>query len=168
MSGYAGAVSRVHGGRAALLQRLQAELTQTISDGILLQQAVADRLGLGLSDFKCLTALADTGHATAGDIATRTGLTTGAVTRMVDRLEHAGWVTRETDRDDRRRVIIRPVPARQAEIGPLFKGMSTAWAHALADYPDEQITLILDLFARMRDVAREQAALIRQPDTTGR
>lgn len=148
--------------RAALLTRLQVELTQTIADGILFQQAVADRLGLSLSDFKCLTALDETGHATAGDIATRTGLTTGAVTRMIDRLERAGWVVREHDQADRRRVIVRPVPDRQAEVLPLFQGMSAGWARALAAYPDEQIVLLLDLFARMREIAREQAAVIRE------
>jgi DNA-binding MarR family transcriptional regulator len=155
------------GDRAALLTRLQVELTQTISDGILFQQAVADRLGLSLSDFKCLTALGETGQATAGDIATRTGLTTGAVTRMIDRLERAGWVVREHDRADRRRVIVRPVPDRQAEVWPLFQGMSAGWSKALADYPDEQIVLVLDLFGRMREIAREQAALIREQATQG-
>lgn len=144
------------------MQRLETELTQTIADGILLQQAVADRIGLGLADFKCLTALAETGQATAGDIATRTGLTTGAVTRMIDRLERAGWARRESDRHDRRRVIVTPVPERLTEIAPLFRGMSTAWTEALAGYDDEQITMILGLFERMRAVAREQAALIRQ------
>ncbi|TCO60889.1 MarR family winged helix-turn-helix transcriptional regulator [Actinocrispum wychmicini] len=158
----------VPGGRAALVTRLQDELVQAVADGILLQQAVADRLGLSLGDFKCLTVLGETGHATAGDIATRTGLTTGAVTRMIDRLERAGWVVREHDLTDRRRVIVRPVPERQAEILPLFQGMSAGWAEALADYPDEQIALVLDLFERMREVAREQAALIRDQATSGR
>jgi DNA-binding MarR family transcriptional regulator len=149
--------------RQALLAHLQAELTQTIADGILFQQAVADRLGLGLSDFKCLTALSGHEHATAGDIAAQTGLTTGAVTRMIDRLERSGWVYREHDQQDRRRVIVRPVPERQTEIWPLFEGMTNAWAEALADYDNHQITMILNLFSRMRTVAREQAALLHQP-----
>jgi DNA-binding MarR family transcriptional regulator len=149
--------------RQALLAQLQVELTQAIADGILFQQAVADRLGLGLSDFKCLTALSGTEDATAGDIAAQTGLTTGAVTRMIDRLERGGWVHREHDLHDRRRVIVRPVRERQTEIWPLFEGMTNAWAEALADYDDHEITMILDLFSKMRKVAREQAALLHQP-----
>jgi DNA-binding MarR family transcriptional regulator len=149
--------------RQALLARLQAELTQTIADGILFQEAVADRLGLSLSDFKCLTTVSGHEHATAGDIAARTGLTTGAVTRMIDRLERGGWVYREHDHHDRRRVIVRPVLERQTEIWPLFEGMTNAWAEALADYDDHYITMILDLFSRMRKVAREQATLLHQP-----
>jgi DNA-binding MarR family transcriptional regulator len=146
--------------RTELLARLQAELTQTIADGILFQQAVADRLGLGLSDFKTLTALQG-GQATAGEIAERTGLTTGAVTRMIDRLEQGGWVVREADRHDRRRVLVSPVAERQAEIWPLLQGMTEGWAQALAGYSDEQVALVLDLFERMRAVAREQAAALR-------
>jgi DNA-binding MarR family transcriptional regulator len=154
--------------RQALLAHLQAELTQAIADGILFQQAVADRLRLSLGDFKCLTALSGIEQVTAGDIAAQTGLTTGAVTRMIDRLERDGWVRREHDRRDRRRVIVRPVPERQAEIRPLFEGMSKAWAQALADYDDAQIAMMLDLFSRMRGVAREQAGLLREqsPEST--
>ncbi|MEU4410855.1 MarR family transcriptional regulator [Streptosporangium sp. NPDC023963] len=148
--------------RQVLLAHLQAELTQTIAAGILFQQAVADRLGLSLGDFKSLTALTGIEQATAGDIAAQTGLTTGAVTRMIDRLERDGWVRREHDRQDRRRVLVRPVPERQAEIRPLFEGMSEAWAQALAEYDDDQIAMVLGLFGRMRDVAREQAALLRE------
>ncbi|MFC4529875.1 MarR family winged helix-turn-helix transcriptional regulator [Sphaerisporangium dianthi] len=148
--------------RHALLARLQVEVTQTIADGILFQQAVADRLGLSLSDFKCLTALGETGQATAGDLAVRTGLTTGAVTRMIDRLERAGWVTRRHDAEDRRRVIVEPVAERLEEIWPLLAGMSRGWAEALAVYDDEIVETMLELFTRMRSVARDQAALLRE------
>ena len=153
-------MSRHEFDRQALLTRLQSEVTQALSDAILLQQAVANRLGLSLSDFKCLTALGETGQATAGDIASRAGLTTGAVTRMIDRLERAGWVRREHDRHDRRRVIVRPVPDRQTEVEPLFLGLSKGWAEALADYSDDQIAMVLELFQRMRKIAREEAALV--------
>lgn len=139
---------------------LQVELQQAIADGILLQQAVADRLGLNLSDFKCLTALGGMDAATAGDVATHTGLTTGAVTRMIDRLERGGWVRREHDAHDRRKVIVRLVPEKMAQISPLFNGMSAAWAQALADYDDDQIAMMLDLFRRMRTVARQQALAV--------
>ncbi|WP_214319905.1 MarR family winged helix-turn-helix transcriptional regulator [Nonomuraea sediminis] len=136
---------------------LQAEVQQAIADGILLQQAVADRLGLGLSDFKCLTALSGMDAPTAGDVAAHTGLTTGAVTRMIDRLERGGWVRREHGTQDRRKVIVRLVPEKMSQVGPLFDGMSAAWTQALAEYDDDQIAMMLDLFRRMRTVARQQA-----------
>ncbi|MEV4544624.1 MarR family winged helix-turn-helix transcriptional regulator [Micromonospora echinaurantiaca] len=147
--------------RQELLLELQATLTQAVADAILVQQAAADRLGLGLADFKCLTALTEEGSATAGEIAQRTGLTSGAVTRMIDRLERAGWVRRRHDTVDRRRVIVEPVPARLAEIEPLFAGMAAGWSTALADYDDAQLRMLIDLFGRMRALARQQAAAIR-------
>ncbi|MFG2102712.1 MarR family winged helix-turn-helix transcriptional regulator [Micromonospora echinaurantiaca] len=147
--------------RQELLLELQATLTQAVADAILVQQAAADRLGLGLADFKCLTALTEQGSATAGEIAQRTGLTSGAVTRMIDRLERAGWVRRRHDTVDRRRVIVEPVPARLAEIEPLFAGMAAGWSAALADYDDAQLRMLIDLFGRMRALARQQAAAIR-------
>ncbi|GAA3265514.1 MarR family transcriptional regulator [Dactylosporangium vinaceum] len=153
--------------RQALIAELQATLTQAVTDAILVQQAVADRLGMGLADFKCLTALLEQGSATAGDLAQRTGLTSGAVTRMIDRLERAGWVRRIHDTVDRRRVIVEPVHARLGEVEPLFEGMAAGWNAALADYDDTQLRVLLDLFGRMRTLAREQAAIIRaDPSST--
>lgn len=117
-------------------EELQATLTQAVADAILVQQAAAERLGLSLTDFKCLTALLDRGSATAGEIAQRTGLTSGAVTRMIDRLERSGWVRRLHDTADRRRVIVEPMPQRLAEVQPLFAGMAAGWDQALADYDE--------------------------------
>src|SRR5690242_8081278 len=113
--------------RQALMDELQVTLTQAIAEGILVQQAVADRLGLGLADFKGFTALLERGSATAGELVQRTGLTSGAVTRMIDRLERAGWVRRVHDTVDRRRVIVEPVQQRLREVEPLFAGMAAGW-----------------------------------------
>ncbi|HET6483242.1 MAG TPA: MarR family transcriptional regulator, partial [Actinoplanes sp.] len=62
--------------------------------------AIAERLGLTVSDLECLDFLADVGSATAGQVAERTNLTTGAVTSMLRRLQQAGYVTAERDPAD--------------------------------------------------------------------
>jgi len=147
--------------RQELIDQLQVTLTQAVADAILVQQAAADRLGLGLSDFKCFTALLEDGSATAGQLADRTGLTSGAVTRMIDRLERSGWVRRVHDPADRRRVIVEPVQQRLAEVQPLFAGMAAGWSAALDDYDERQLRLLLDLFGRMRSLARHQADAIK-------
>ena len=148
-------------GRAELVDRLQSEMMQTVAAGMLFHQAVADRVGLSLSELKCLTLVASEPTATAGDIAQATGLTTGAVTRLVDRLVDRGWVERHADPHDRRRVLIRALPGREGDVAPLYAGMAHAWAEALSGYDDAQISLLLDLFTRMRSVAHEQAAQLR-------
>src|SRR6187399_1172598 len=81
--------------------------------GSIFGQSVAIRLGLSESDIDALEMLLDSGNtATAGKLAELLGMTTGAVTRVVDRLEQAGYVRRVPDPTDRRRVIIETVPER--------------------------------------------------------
>src|SRR3954471_7025134 len=79
-------------------------------------QTVAIRFGLTESDVEALEVLIDTGAATAGRLSELMGLTTGAVTRVIDRLEQAGYVRRVPDPADRRRVIVQPVPEKLAAV----------------------------------------------------
>src|SRR2546430_1487431 len=105
--------------RARMLSDLARSAQRAATDGILFHQAVADRLGLHISDLRCLNILLETGSVPAGEIGERTGLTTGAVTRMVDRLERAGYVRREPDPTDRRRVIVSPGAEQMGKVGPV-------------------------------------------------
>jgi len=68
---------------------------------------IAQRIGVQFTDIHCLNYLMNNGPSTAGSIANITGLTTGAVTAMLDRLEKSGFVKRESDPDDRRKTIVR-------------------------------------------------------------
>ena len=79
-------------------------------------QTVAIRFGLSESDVEALEVLIDTGAATAGRLSELMGLSTGAVTRVIDRLEQAGYVRRVTDPTDRRRVVVEFVPEKMAEM----------------------------------------------------
>ena len=79
-------------------------------------QTVAIRFGLSESDIEALEVLIDTGAATAGALSDLMGLTTGAVTRVIDRLEQAGYVRRVPDPADRRRVIVEVVPEKMAGV----------------------------------------------------
>src|SRR5262245_65424320 len=96
--------------RTALLALLGRKLAgEQAAKTVLFQQAIADRLGLNSTDLMCLSLLSDAEPLTAGQLAEATGLTTGSVTVMIERLETAGYVRREKDATDRRRVIVRPV-----------------------------------------------------------
>src|SRR6185295_6821014 len=95
---------------AALLALLGRKLAgEHAVKTVLFQQAIADRLGLNTTDLMCLSFLSDTEPLTAGQLAEATGLTTGSVTVMIDRLEKAGYAQREKDPTDRRRVLVRPL-----------------------------------------------------------
>ena len=100
--------ARAGGRRAELLVKLQRAAQTSTTEGILFHQAVADRVGLHVTDLRCLNVLAQAGPLTAGELGQRLGLgTTGAVTRMVDRLERASYVRREVDRT---RLSALPIP----------------------------------------------------------
>ena len=98
---------------------------------------VAERLGLAATDVDVLRLLADEGAMPVGRIGELTTLTTGATTRLIDRLEQAGYVRREPDPADRRRVIVAPVPERVALVTAAFDPIDEAIRDALADHsPD--------------------------------
>ncbi|MBE0466472.1 MAG: MarR family transcriptional regulator, partial [Candidatus Desulforudis sp.] len=77
---------------------------------VFFHSVIAERLGLSLTDHKAFEIIARKGAVSAGELSELTGLTTGAVTGVIDRLERTGFVRREPDPGDRRRVIIRPHP----------------------------------------------------------
>src|SRR5262252_445612 len=78
----------------------------------LLGAAAAEKIGINVTDLNCLNILALGGRMTAGDLARATGLTTASITGVLDRLEEAGFVRRERDPQDRRRVVVRLDPER--------------------------------------------------------
>src|SRR6516164_2366733 len=93
-------------GRVELLASLNQAGRQLSTATIMFHQAIADRIGLHPTDLKCADILFVKGPLTAGELAELTGLTTGAITGVIDRLEGAGFARREEDRYDRRRVIV--------------------------------------------------------------
>jgi DNA-binding MarR family transcriptional regulator len=100
--------------------------------------------------------LATEGPVTAGRLAELTALTTGAITGVVDRLERAGYVRRERDAGDRRRVIVHLVPDRARRIGRLFEPMAKAMAELNARYSESELALILEYVRRGNAIAHEQ------------
>src|SRR6185295_6715530 len=130
-------------------------------------QTVAIRFGLSESDVEALSVLLDSGAATAGRLSELMGLTSGAVTRVIDRLEQAGYVRRVPDPTDRRRVIVEVVPEKIANIQVTLDQVSNASAKEIRDYSDEQLELIADFLTRMESVTREEAEAIREAAPSG-
>ncbi len=111
------------GGPADLGDRLVAAFRTHSLETSFFLQAVADRLGMGTTDFACLTILLLEGPTTAGGLAERTGLTTGAITGVIDRLAGQGRVRRAADPADRRRVVVEPVAERAGDMAALLQPM---------------------------------------------
>jgi DNA-binding MarR family transcriptional regulator len=136
--------------------------------GSLFGQTVAIRFGLSESDIETLEALIEMGASTAGRLADITGLTSGAVTRVIDRLEQSGYVRRVPDPADRRRVIVEVVPEKVAAIQSTLNRVGAASAEEISKYSDAQLTLITDFLSRMEQITREEATNLREhPDEPG-
>ncbi|MGH9230052.1 MAG: MarR family winged helix-turn-helix transcriptional regulator [Acidimicrobiales bacterium] len=130
----------------------------------MLLTACADRLGLHSTDWGCVLLLTEAlpEPLAAGQLAELTGLTTGAVTGVVDRLEAAGYVSRERDPGDRRRVIVRLVPEAMARIQPMFDGLIADMLALHRDYSDDELAVFVDLLTRSSEVLRAHARRIRR------
>ena len=148
-------------GRAEAVDELIRAAPRAVADTVLFQQAVADRLGLNLTDVKCLAPLADGGRSTIGEIAERLGLTHGAVTRTVDRLERAGYVRRDPDPTDRRKIFIVGVPERMHEVSGLYDGMAQAWRELLSGCTTVELDFLRGLLRRMREITSMEIAKLR-------
>lgn len=113
----------------------------------------------------CLSFLSDAEPLTAGQLAEATGLTTGSVTIMIDRLEKAGYVQRAKDPTDRRRVIVRPLTERiERDIAPLYASIAEAWGQAIERYSTPELAVILDMLTRSVVLLQEQTAALRSGD----
>jgi DNA-binding MarR family transcriptional regulator len=151
--------------RARLAIEFAAAVRKTGSLMQLVGQFAADRVGINATDLNCLNILSFSGQMSAGDLARATGLTTASITGVLDRLEEAGYVRRERDSKDRRRVVVHlELDKALANVAPLFLPMVRDWQEkVVADYTDDQLRLIVDFYGRMEQVFRDQIVRLREP-----
>jgi DNA-binding MarR family transcriptional regulator len=145
------------------LRRSVAEIGREVSARtILMHQAIAEKVGVSVTELKCLDYVSRGTPVTAGRLAEITGLTTGAVTAMVDRLERAGLVRRERSADDRRKVFIQPA---EDTFGSLFDEiygpLSQAAAELAGQYSEPELKLIYEYTLKSIQMVREQTERIR-------
>jgi DNA-binding MarR family transcriptional regulator len=130
---------------------------------IMFHQALANRAGVALTDLKCLDYMDRTGGATAGDLARLTGLTTGAITAAIDRLERAGLARRERCQEDRRKVIVKPRRSTAlAELVPFYQALAREMEQLVSGYTTEQLATIRDFCERCIDIMRSQMEAVQQ------
>ena len=125
-------------------------------------QTVAIRFGLTESDVEALELLIDTGAATAGRLSELTGLTSGAVTRVIDRLEQAGYVRRVPDPADRRRVVVEVVPERIAAFEATMDRVGDKGAVEIGHYSEAELAVINDFLTKMAEITRDEATALRE------
>lgn len=148
----------------ALLGELTRELRRFTGLGAAFVRAAAARTGMAVTDIEVIDILDSIGPTTAGQLAELTGLTTGAITGMLKRLEEAGFVRRENDPEDGRRVIVRPIPDTDAmgEINAIFAALGKEWSGLASHYDDEQLVTLLEFLKQSNALSQSEIARLRK------
>jgi len=142
--------------QGAAVDELLGALRELANADVLYNAAVAERLGVSAVDLRCLSYLDAHGAATASELARWSGLTSGALTGVVNRLAAAGLVRRDPDPEDARRVRIIPLPEQREEIESLMRPLGQRLAAAASDLsPDQQQVLTKFVVAACTAMSQE-------------
>lgn len=125
------------------------------------EETVAQHLGMNRTDLRCTDIIERHGRVTAGDLARETGLTTGAVTSILDRLERLGTIRRVRDKEDRRRVLVELTDKAMRRGRDIWEPLKGASRRSLTRYSDAQLTFIRDFLASSRDFMAQQTVRVR-------
>ena len=149
--------------RENMLQIFNEQLRHFSTDTILFHEAVAEQLGLNSTDHKCLDIILENHPMTAGKLSELTGLTTGTITGVIDRLEKSGYVFREKDPEDRRRVIIQVNKEKaEKEIMMYFQSFGQSIQAMFDQYDNEQIKFLIGFVEKNRDILRSETKKLRK------
>ncbi|OQR60775.1 MarR family transcriptional regulator [Streptomyces maremycinicus] len=155
-----------HGHPAATPAQALAAMDDLIAASMVGQQEMAQRLGLNVTDLTCFGYVIQAGEnlLTAGDLATRVHVTTGAVTGILNRLERAGYVTRRPDPEDRRRVRVAAIPSAVARVHALYEPYYARLDALFAEYSPEETAVLTDWFTRATGLANTYREELRLHD----
>src|SRR5215469_3977224 len=150
--------------RDVVIERFASLGRQLSQATVLFHAQIAEHVGLSATDHKCLDLAVQADHPlTAGQIAELSGLSTGAVTGVIDRLERAGFVRRVRDPHDRRKVLVEVSRGSLARYGNAYDGLTAALDASLVGYSDDQLDAIerfvKDMVTALRGEAEKLAAV---------
>jgi DNA-binding MarR family transcriptional regulator len=155
--------------RQSLIALLHTETRAQSACTLFFHNTVGEHLGLNTTDHKCLDLVFQAQQAldgepmTPGQLARATGLTTGAVTGVLDRLERAGFIERHHDADDRRRIIIRCTADKvEGEVAPIFGWLQGAFEGLCSEYSDEQLRLLIEFARRCQGLLKEATTRLQE------
>jgi len=128
------------------------------TQAVMLHEAVAETLNLNITDYKCMDLIARLGPMTAGKLAEESGLTTGAITGVVDRLERAGYATRADNPKDRRSVIIELNldKKKQREYEEIFLPLERKIEKQASSYTSKELSLFIEFIHKTAEILHEE------------
>jgi DNA-binding MarR family transcriptional regulator len=146
------------GQKQALITELNRAAREASGLGNVFAAAVAARLGITSTDVECLGVVEASDTVTPGDLARATGLTSGAVTGIVDRLEKAGLARRVRDAEDRRKIYVRMTPAGRKKAWALYGSLGRAFDALASKYTAAELALLIRYFDESRAVMMAEIA----------
>jgi MarR family transcriptional regulator, organic hydroperoxide resistance regulator len=135
--------------RARLHETVVRCLRQFIAGSVLYNQQVADRVGLRITDMQCINVIDLMGPSTPGELSRFTGLTTGGVTVMLDRLERGGYLKREPNPRDRRSVLVHLNPTKVKKMQAFYGEINQRMAALLDETPERELRSVVNLLSKM-------------------
>ena len=144
-----------------LITRVEVNIRKMGAQSVITRQTMAERFGLHTTDLEVLELIFLRDQASAGELANATGLTSGSVTALIDRLVKAGYVDRHADPGDRRRVIVRIRRDAIAPIEAAYASMQARMVERWSTYSVHDLEVIADFLTRSTDLAIECTREIR-------
>jgi len=146
----------------ALIREITENLGRRHSTAaVLFHHTIAERLGLGPTDHKCLDLLRERGGMSGSDLVAITGLTSGAITGVAARLEKAGYLHREGDPDDGRKQIFHAALAKHSEVQGVVEPLRKDLGELLGRFDTHQLTAIVDFLTGTANLIYRHMALLR-------
>ena len=121
-----------HPSKQQLIGHLIAAFREAGNQDLAFEEVAARRLGIGAVEMRCLNVIENAGGLTAGELAREVGVTTGAVTGVLDRLERARYARRDPDPEDRRRVRVTVTPEFRSRAAEIWGPLAADWHRELA------------------------------------
>jgi DNA-binding MarR family transcriptional regulator len=143
----------------------QARAGQAANDAF--DEAAGARLGINRTDQRCLDIVEREGRLTAGELARASGLTTGAVTAVLDRLERAGYARRVRDSTDRRRVLVEPTERTKRLVAEIYEPLGREGARELRRFSFDELRLIRDYLRLDRELKERHLERLRSESAQG-
>jgi DNA-binding MarR family transcriptional regulator len=128
----------------------------------LFRNAMSEWVGLNATDMECLRLLFLKSISTPSELARHTGLTSGATTAMLDRLEKAGLIERRPNPDDRRGTLIVPTKSSAEKAASWFESARKAQDELISSYPEKELEIIADVFERFTKLWEQEREKIRK------
>jgi DNA-binding MarR family transcriptional regulator len=150
--------------REDVIQAINQKFREMSTETIMFHQAVADVLGLHITDHKGLDLIYRYGPMPAGRLAELTGLTTGAITGIIDRLEKAGYVRRVNDPRDRRITIIEPTRNKKLErkLEAIFTPISIRMHKLLSSYSNNELAFLFEVLTKSLEQSHDELMKLRR------